>query len=181
MEEAAGTILRPGAPARSKYAMRNTRITLRRLAIALPIIYLAHFAESAPGFNQWFNAHVEPDASLRLYLVANGVALVVTTVIAVLLAVARDRISAVIALAWTGHVMLAQAVFYIAAVLADRAYAPGLFTALLLFLPASIALIRAAAAERRMSPAVATSIALLGGIPMYIHGWLVLFGGTRLF
>jgi len=161
--------------------MPNMRITLLRLAVALPIIYVLHVAEEAPGFNQWFNAHVEPDASLRLYFVANGVVLAMTTVVAILLAVARDRISAVVTLAWIGHVMLAHAVYHVAAVLVDRAYVPGLFTALLLYLPASIALIRAVAAERRMSVAAAASIALAGGIPMYVHAWLVLVEGTRLF
>lgn len=157
------------------------RITLRRLVIALPIIYVLHVAEEAPGFNQWFNAHVEPDASMRLYLVANAVVFLITTVVAILLAVARDRISAVVALAWIGHVMLAHAVYHVAAVAVDRAYVPGIVTALLLYLPASIALIRAVAAERRMSVAAAASIALAGGIPMYVHTWLVMFEGSRLF
>ncbi|MGH8250228.1 MAG: HXXEE domain-containing protein [Steroidobacteraceae bacterium] len=161
--------------------MPNTRLTLRRLALAMPFVFLVHMAEDSSGLVEWFNARVEPDVTMRLFLVANGASFLITTVIAIQLAIVRERVAAVIALAWIGFAMLANAVYHIIAAFADRAWVPGLATSLLLYLPFSIALIGASAVERRITRATAVSVMLAGGIPMYVHGWLVVFEGTRLF
>ncbi|HEU0224323.1 MAG TPA: HXXEE domain-containing protein [Steroidobacteraceae bacterium] len=161
--------------------MARPRITLRRLAIALPMVYMLHVAEEAPRFVDWFNAHVEPDISAGLFWSVTGAGLVITLFVAGIAAVAGGRGAALAAVAWTGFLMLANGIFHIVATVVDRDYAPGVVTALLLYLPASGLLIVTVAREHAMSPATVAAVALIGGIPMFIHGWLIVFEGGRLF
>jgi hypothetical protein len=77
--------------------------------------------------------------------------------------------------------MLANGIFHVAAAIVDGAYAPGVVTALLLYLPVSALIIAAAAREQAMRPGTVAAVALIGGIPMFIHGWLIVFEGGRLF
>ncbi|MGE3500157.1 MAG: HXXEE domain-containing protein [Candidatus Binatia bacterium] len=160
--------------------MTQSWFTLRRLAIALPVIFGLHVAEEAPTFVAWFNAHVEPDITGRMFWSVTTAGLVITLVVAGLAAATRERAGALAATAWVGFLMLANGVFHVTAAIADGAYAPGVVTAVLLYLPASGLLIVAVSREHALPwPAVA-AVALLGGVPMFIHGWLIVFEGGRL-
>ena len=77
--------------------------------------------------------------------------------------------------------MLANALFHMAGALADRAYMPGLVTALSLYVPfyTWVVLHLLRTVRLRVGPVVAT--ALLGALPMLIHGYLIVFRGSRLF
>lgn len=154
--------------------------TLRRLAIALPVIFVLHVAEEAPTFVAWFNAHVEPDISERLFWSVTGTGLVIT-LIAAALAASRERAAVLAVTAWIGFLMLANGMFHVAAAIAEGAYAPGLVTAVLLYLPVSAIWIAAVARQCAMQAATVAAVAIIGGIPMFIHGWLIVFEGGRLF
>jgi hypothetical protein len=161
--------------------MTGSWLTLRRLAIALPVVYALHVAEEAPRFVDWFNAHVEPDINAGLFWSVTVTGLVITLIVSGLAAAAGQRGTALAAVAWTGFLMLANGIFHVVASIVDRDYAPGVVTAVLLYLPASVLLIVTVAREHAMRPATVAAVALIGGVPMFIHGWLIVFEGGRLF
>jgi hypothetical protein len=162
--------------------MAPSWLTLRRLAIALPVIFILHVIEEAPAFLGWFNARVEPDITARMFWSVNATAFVITLAVAAIVAAApRERAAAMTAVAWVGFLMLANGVFHIVATVADGAYAPGVITAILLYLPATLLLIQAVAREHGMPPTRVAAVALAAGIPMYVHGWRIVFEGSRLF
>ena len=77
--------------------------------------------------------------------------------------------------------MLANAAFHVVATVVHGRYCPGVITALLLYVPVSVFFLRAAARERGLSPASVLAVAVLGGVPMDVHGYLIVFRGSRLF
>lgn len=160
--------------------MSLTKITLRGLARSLPIVFAFHVFEESLGFVQWFNARVEPDISWRTFITVTSVAFVITVLVAAQLSVSRSRFIGIAAAAWVGFLMLANGILHIAASIMDGGYVPGLGTAVLLYLPVSLALVASIASECAMSWTRVAIAALLGGIPMYLQGWLVLFRGTSL-
>jgi hypothetical protein len=111
----------------------------------------------------------------------NVVALVITLVVAFLVATARDRVSVLVGIAWVGFLMLANGVFHVVGTVVHGRYCPGVVTALLLYFPLSLLFMRAAAREVALSPWAVLAVALLGGVPMYVHGYLIVFRGSRLF
>ena len=160
--------------------MRRPELTLRQLAVALPVVFILHVLEEAPGFVAWFNRHVDPDITSRLFLTVNAAGFVITLIAATAIAVSRDRVTAVLATAWVGFLMLANGLLHLVATLADAGYAPGVVTGTLLYLPMSLLFMRAVAREFRMPLGFVAAAALVGGVPMYVHGWLIVFRGSRL-
>jgi hypothetical protein len=156
-------------------------ITLRRLAQSLPIVFALHVAEECFGFVPWFNARVDPDITWGSFVTVTSVGFGVTVIIAAQLAVSRGRAIGLLASAWVGFVMFANGLFHVAAAILDGGYVPGAGTAVLLYLPVSLLLFGAVWAECAIRPTAIAAAALLGGIPMYWHCWLILFRGSRLF
>lgn len=161
--------------------MNLSRPTLRWLAAALPIVFALHVAEEAPTFVQWFNAHVEPDITWRNFVTVTAVGFGITVLVAVQLAVSPGRANGLVAVAWVGCVMFANAIFHIVAAIVDGGYAPGVATAALLYLPVSLLLFGAVRAQCAIPAAAVAAVALVAGIPMVWHGWLIVFEGGRLF
>jgi hypothetical protein len=155
-------------------------VTLRGLARSLPIVFALHVFEESLGFVQWFNERVEPDLSWRTFVTVTSVCFVITVLIAASLSVLRDRAIGVVAVAWVGFLMFANGIVHIAASILDGAYVPGLATAIVLYLPVSLALFEAISFECKLPRSAVVTVALAAGIPMYLQGWLVLFRGTSL-
>jgi hypothetical protein len=161
--------------------MGSPVFTLQRLAIALPLVFAAHVAEEAPTFVGWFNAHVEPDITSRLFWSVTSGGLALTVALAVPVAASRERALALVATAWVGFLMLANGIFHVAATIVDGRYAPGVVTALLLYLPVSALWISAVARDCNLRWPMVAVVALIGGIPMFVHGYRIVFEGSRLF
>jgi hypothetical protein len=156
-------------------------LTLKRLAIALPVVFVVHVAEEAPTFVSWFNSLVSRHITQQLFLSVNLAALVITLVVALLVVTVPDPFTALVGVAWVGFLMLANGLFHIIGTVAHARYCPGVVTASLLYLPLSVAFFRAAVGEFRLSPVLVAGVAVLSGVPMYIHGFLIVFRGSRLF
>jgi len=77
--------------------------------------------------------------------------------------------------------MLANAVLHIAGGLIDKQYVPGLATAVLLYLPYYGWFFSGAVKSRLATVAVLLVAALLGSLPMLIHGYVILIQGSRFF
>lgn len=154
---------------------------LRILAIALPIVFIMHVAEEAPGFVAWFNSLVTPDITPRLFLSVNVTGLLITLAVASLVATSRDTGVCIVAVAWVGFLMLANGLLHLVATLVHWRYAPGVITGSLLYLPLSVVFMKAVVRECAIPWRTVLLAALVGGVPMYIHGYLIVFRGSRLF
>ena len=161
----------------------DERITdhVARTLLLAPIIFIGHFVEEAPGFVAWFNAHVARGITSGLFWRVNISALVITLIVVVVEWLSRTMGALLLAIAWVSFLMLANAVLHVAGAFVDRQYVPGLATAVLLYLPYSAWLFRKAVQSRRVKVTGLVAAALLGALPMLIHGYLIIFRGSRLF
>jgi Protein of unknown function with HXXEE motif len=143
-----------------------------------PVIFVCHFLEESPTFVPWFNAHVARGITSDLFWTVNLTALAITLFVVVIEWVSRSSTSAILTLGWFGFLMGANALFHITGGFVERAYVPGLITALLLYVPYySCLLVRGV--KRAGSASIVA--AATGAAPMLIHGYLILFRGRRLF
>lgn len=155
--------------------------TLRVLAIALPILFALHVLEEAPGFVAWFNSLVTPGITQRIFFSVNATGFVISLAIACLVATSRTAGACIVAVAWVGFLMLANGVLHLVATLVHSRYSPGVITGALLYLPFSFLFMKAIVRECAIPWRTVLPVALAGGIPMYIHGYLIVFRGSRLF
>jgi len=155
--------------------------SFRVLLLAAPLIFVAHFMEEAPDFVAWFNAHVARDITPSLFWTVNYTALAITLVVVTLEWTSGTAASIALVVAWLSGLMFANALFHIVGAIIDRAYTPGLVTALLLYLPFYSWVVLRALQLRRLQPRGVAVAALLGATPMLAHGFLILFRGSRLF
>ena len=154
---------------------------LSQALLLAPVVFVAHVLEEGPDFVPWFNAHVTRGITADLFWTVNATALLITVLASASVRVAGSTATVVLAVAWLSFLMLANALFHITGAVVDRGYVPGLVTAMLLYLPycgwVAVQVVRG----RRVAPAVLAAAAVLGAIPMAVHGYRILFLGTRLF
>jgi hypothetical protein len=152
-----------------------------RWLLLAPLIFVCHFLEESPGFVSWFNFHVARGITSGLFWQVNISALVITLIVVGINWFAQSAISLILAITWLSLLMLANAIFHITGGLVDGQYVPGLATAILLYLPYySWFFMRVVKSRRVKFPLLAVG-AVLGSLPMLIHGYLIIFRGSRLF
>ena len=154
---------------------------LRKLVLIAPLVLVIHVAEEAPQFVSWFNSLVARGISQRLFLTVNATALLVTILLALLVASAPSAPTGLCLSAWIGFLMLANGLFHIVGTLVYGRYCPGVITGTLLYLPYGLVLLRALSRELNLRPVAVAFAALLGAVPMLVHGYLIVFRGQRLF
>lgn len=161
----------------------STRVkdTVSRSLLLAPFIFVCHFLEESPRFVEWFNAHVPLGITFGLFLRVNISGLVITLIVVGIEWFSRSSFSLTLVMAWLSFLMLANAILHIAGALVDGQYVPGLATAVLMYVPYYLWLFVKAVKSDRVNPAVLLVASVLGSIPMLIHGYLILFRGSRLF
>lgn len=152
-----------------------------RALLLAPFIFVAHFLEESPTFVPWFNAHVSRGITPDLFWTVNATGLVITVVVAMASWVTRSEAALLLAVAWLSFLMLTNAIFHITGAVVDGRYVPGLVTAIVLYLPYCAWVARQVVRDRRLPPGLLVAAAVLGGAPMAVHGYRILFLGTRLF
>jgi len=110
----------------------------------------------------------------------NTYGLLITIAVAAIEWSARSPFSLTLALAWLSFLMLANAVFHVTAAFVDQRYVPGLGTAVVVYLPYYGWLFWKAIKTNRVKTVVLMLVAIAGALPMFIHGYYILFRGTRL-
>ena len=154
---------------------------VRRLSLALPIVFAVHVLEEAPSFVSWFNSLVSPPITERLFFSVNITAFALTVGVAFLVVAAPEPVPAILAVAWVGFLMLANGLFHLVATVAHARYCPGVVTGILLYLPFGLLFMRSVVRELRVQPSVVVAAALVGATPMLVHAYLIVFRGSRLF
>jgi hypothetical protein len=154
---------------------------VRTLALALPVVFVLHVVEETPLFVTWFNSRVTPQISQGSFFTVNAIAFVITLGIALSLLASRAPLQGLLAVAWVSFLMLANGLFHLVATVAHASYCPGVITGVFLYLPLSLLFMRTLAREAHL-PALGVAVAALAGaIPMVLHGYLIVFRGSRLF
>jgi hypothetical protein len=154
---------------------------LSRAVLFAPLVFVAHFLEESPGFVPWFNAHVTRGITADLFWTVNATALVITVLVTAVSWSTESTAAVVLVAAWLSFLMLTNAVFHVTGAIVDRGYVPGLVTAILLYLPYCGWVAWQLVRHRRVAPGLLAAAAVLGAIPMAVHGYRILFLGTRLF
>jgi hypothetical protein len=152
-----------------------------RAILLAPFIFVCHFLEESPTFVEWFNAHVARGITSGLFGAVNIAALVITLIVVGIEWLSRSAFSLTLMIAWLGFLMLANAIVHIAGGLVDWQYVPGLVTAVLLYIPYYLWLFMKAMKSERVNRARLFVAVVIGSIPMLLHGYLILFRGSRLF
>jgi hypothetical protein len=154
---------------------------LSRGLLLAPPIFVAHFLEESRGFVPWFNAHVTPGITDGLLWTVNFTGLVILVIVVAAHRTAGSPVTLLAAVAWISFLLLANGVFHVVGAVVDRRYVPGVVTAGALYLPYCGWLAREVLRRRDVSHGLAALAAVLGALPMAIHGYLILFCGSRLF
>ena len=154
---------------------------LRRGILLAPLVFIVHFFEESSSFVPWFNAHVPRGITQSLFWTVNLGALLITVLVAATVWLSNSIAAVASAVAWLSFLMLSNAMFHILGAVVDRAYVPGLATAILLYLPYCVWMGGQIVRSRSMPAGLVALIALLGAIPMAVHGYRILFLGDRLF
>jgi hypothetical protein len=155
--------------------------SLRVVLLVAPLIFVAHFVEEGPRFVTWFNAHVGRGITEPLFWTVNYTALAITLAIVVLEWLSGSAFSAVLVVAWLSFLMLANALLHVVGAVVDGAYVPGLVTAILLYVPFYAWVVTRVVREHRLPRAAIVAAAIIGALPMGVHGYLIVFRGSRLF
>ncbi len=154
---------------------------LRTLVLFAPVVFILHVLEEAPGFVAWFNSLVSRGITQDLFLRVNAVAFTITALIALLVAMAPDRASGLILATWVGFLMLANGLFHLVGTFAHGRYCPGVVTGTLLYVPYGVLLLLRIIRDLDVRPVAVFGAAALGAVPMLVHGYLIVFRGSRLF
>jgi len=154
---------------------------LRIMAALVPVIFIIHVAEEQAGFVAWFNRHVTRGITPDLFWTVNLTGLAITLALAAVLWISPTRGAALGLLTWLSLLFAANGIFHVAAAVLDGGYAPGVISAALLYLPFYVVYARATVRLTGAAPATAAVVAMLGATPMLLHGYLILFRGSRLF
>lgn len=154
---------------------------VRTLALCLPAAFVLHVVEEAPLFVTWFNSRVTPQISQSSFLTVNAIAFVITLGIAISISASRAPLQGLVGVAWVSFLMLANGLFHFVATVAHGSYCPGVITGVFLYLPLSLLFMRGVAHEAHVPALVVAVVALAGAMPMVLHGYFIVFRGSRLF
>jgi len=135
------------------------------------------FYWSFPGVN----GHVSRGITSGLFWNVNITALVITIVVTVIELSAPSQASAAFIILWLSFLMVANAMFHVTGAVVDKRYMPGLITAIVLYLPYYFLIVGKLLQRGRLKLISLIVLALLGSALMLIHGYLVIFRGSRLF
>ena len=152
-----------------------------RVILLAPVIFLIHVLEEAPHFVNWFNTLVQPHISQGNFLGVNAFCFLVTLGLAAVASTYRSVGTLLAAVAWLGLLMFANALFHIVATLVHARYSPGVITAVTLYLPYFSWLVWLMRKRFGFPIYAALLISTTAGLPMFIHGYLIVFEGRRLF
>ena len=164
--------------------MLNLKTSKKGLGILIalaPFIFTAHFLEESPGFVSWFNVHVQNGITSGLFWHVNISALIITLIVMFLELTEPSFFSASTIVLWFSFLMLANAIFHITGAVVDKAYMPGLVTAIILYLPYYFFVVVRLLQKDRLSVGAVIVFAILGSILILVHGYLIIFRGSRLF
>jgi len=151
-----------------------------KFILLAPLVFIFHVAEEAPGFVSWVNALIDRDITPELFLSVNLGGFIIIAGLSVLAAGTKEKVITIVTLTWLGFMMFANALFHIIATLVYQQYAPGVITSVVLYLPFVFWFSWLLLRKTGMKLLTIITALFIGAIPMAIHGYLIIFKGSRL-
>ncbi|APR75391.1 Hypothetical protein A7982_00737 [Minicystis rosea] len=136
-----------------------------RLIWLFPAAFALHITEESLGFPRWVTQVLGGSMDVRAFYVNNAVFMLILVSLCALAARTRARWAVALLYLWTTAQELCNALFHLYTQVVFNAYSPGLFTAMLLYIPVNGYLIYLALRER-MLPRLFMPIALVIGAAM---------------
>jgi hypothetical protein len=99
----------------------------------------------------------------------------------VVLGLGRSAGAGALALAWVGLLFFCNGLFHLLATAVHGVYTPGAVTSAVLYLPFFAVLFSVVGKRLRLPLGAAVLVTVVGAVPMAIHGYLIIFRGSRLF
>lgn len=176
-QKQSSTLTAPLAIAGTRHILSNPD----RLVLLSPVIYLFHMAEAAPGFVGWMNTMIRTDISRQMFTGMHLVGFLVTVGVSMLLATRKSSTSALIALIWFSFLMPGRAILLLGGTLVTGSYCPGLFTALLLYVPFFGLFFLRIRQHYGISLFMMIVMSLIGALPALGNVYYVIVNGDRIF
>ncbi len=152
-----------------------------RAVLAAPLLLVLHLAEEAPGFVDWFNTLVADGITQAFFYTVNAFGLLITIAVVAFAASAKTDGGIVPALVWLSFVMPINGLFHLTATVVHGMYSPGVVTAVVLFCPYYAWFVWLVVKRTKLNRAGIAVAILAGATPLAIHGYLIIFEGSRLF
>lgn len=151
-----------------------------KIVLIAPLIFVLHVAEEFPNFVDWANSLIITDITQSMFLGVNFAGLVITLLLAIFMAATRDEIAIILVLAWFGFMMFANGLFHLTATIV-HGYSPGAITSVVLYLPYFFWFVWCLAKTKKLRPGVIGATVLVGSVPMFLHGYMIIFEGKTFF
>lgn len=144
-------------------------LRFRRLIWLMPAAFVPHIVEEyGTGFPDWVVQTLGGSMTGGAFLLNNAVFMMVLLSLTAWAAWRPSPVSAFILLSWASGNLFWNFVFHLVTTILHDRYSPGLMTAVLLYLPASVAVARAALRERVLSRAAFAGAVSIGGALMLL-------------
>lgn len=152
----------------------------RSLIWLMPASFAPHILEEfAAGFPGWVTDTLGSPMSAGGFLLNNAAFMAILLGLAAWAWRRPSPLPAFLLLSWASGNLFWNAVFHLATTLLYGRYSPGLVTAVLLYVPVSVAVGRAALRERALPPAAFAGAVAVGAALMLLVIWGGLFGFAR--
>lgn len=146
------------------------RAAFRRLVWLLPACYAPHILEEyASGFAGWVTGTLGGAMTDGGFLANNALFMAILLGLTAWASLRPSRLSAFLLLAWASGNLFWNFVFHLATTALFDRWSPGLATAVLLYYPVSLLVVRAALSECVVPPAaLAAAVAIGGGLMLFV-------------
>jgi len=177
--------MKRGFDDQNNYQRNRKRLILRlsdpyKIVLLAPFIFVLHVAEEFPNFVEWANSLITRDITQEMFLMVNATGLVIIVLLVVLMSTTKDTGAIVLVLAWLSFAMFANSLVHLIATIV-HGYSPGAITSAVLYLPYFVWFVWCLLKTKKLSPVVIALTILIGSLPMFLHGYMIVFEGRRLF
>ena len=145
-----------------------------------PVIFLLHVVEEFPNFVHWINALISDNITQDMFIAVNLAGFVVTVLFALFMTGTKDDVAVILSLAWLSFMMFANSLFHITATIV-YGYSPGVITSIILYLPYFVWFVRCVIKSMNFKLTTIVTTVILGSLPMFLHGYWIIFKGSTLF
>ncbi len=156
----------------------------QKVILLAPLLYTFHFVEEYGTVVSWVNSVLKQGSvDQSLFIGINIAGLSNTLLITVMFNKSRidSTVPAFLALAWLSFLMFGHPLLHIVASAMLDTYSPGVITSIFLYLPFFIWFAWAVMNRYKISSLHFVLTVLCGSLPMFIHGYFLIFRNTHLF
>ncbi len=150
----------------------------RRVVWVAPIAYAVHILEEFWRFPLWVNSHFTPGYTTATFVIANAIIMVALVGLTATVSVLRANAADFLYFCWLSGQLFHNALFHLGTTAYFGVYSPGLLSAILLYLPVSYYIARAAHRENRIGNTGGFAALAVGAAGMFSLAYFGLIRDT---